>query len=532
MWQRHSSRPKLKVLITTLLLQVLAVSSSSTSTSTSVRGLEEDKFADLNSLIAGVGVELPSIEVSQDLGGFVGEVTLGVDELVCSNFFIGDISVSHRIRSETRITNTVDVSGLTVTCTFKWSYKASAISGDGEGSIVTNQNALREIVATTSDDFSTTPPNELEHVRCTSNVNVEEINIDGIRGIFKDAITNFFSDILGVAISNALCDEAESTIPTLNPHLVGVSELIKNYTLSEVDIDTTDTKTSSTLDDAADLVDLTDMEMIFDDPIMSALFKASKTLNKVFSPDKKGSDQPSEDLVVNLWLRESMLDKNGYVTKSPTDLKLRGDGTVYKNGHELSGLLIELEDVRFGGMDSVTNINPFQISGPQTIQTSVSWDSLALNFQMSMGIYLQRMDKEYNILQKPFEINMELQNVQTTVELQTALNKTKYEELTLQADSLIGTDILFPCVLSTAAYDGLFNVTEFTLESGDYQPPTITGLDSDGMLDIASSITDSFHSMYGDSMQQDIEVFIARDGRELLKKLVRDYMAENINCPV
>ena len=92
--------------------------------------------------------------------------------------------------------------------------------------------------------------------------------------------------------------------------------------------------------------------------------------------------------------------------------------------------------------------------------------------------------------------------------------------------------MLFPCILSTAAYDGLFNVTEFTLESGDYQPPTISGLDSDGMLDIASSITDSFHSMYGDSMQQDIEVFIARDGRELLKKLVRDYMAENINCPV
>lgn len=473
----------------------------------------QEKFSEINSLLTGVTMSFPPLQFSRNLGSLVGNVLLKIDDLVCYDFHVGNIIFSHSVESRTLISNIFNISGITTNCDFLWSYDYGP-KGNGIGGIKTEQNELKEVIVVVSDDFDSFPPKDSFHLSCAAIVNVKSINIQGITGLFSGVITAFFSDLVENSIRNALCDEVEQIIPALTPFIIRASDAVNEYAFGEIP----GTQESSFLDDVG-LINLMDADFVNNDPIINSLFNISGSLELV-TADPENS--PSFDLGINIWLREHILNPNGFVSLTPSELGLPSQGVILHEATTIYTITTQVKQVDISGIDSITRIDPIIIAGPQTIETGISWNSLMVNMHFTVEARLRRSDQAFNKLNQNFNFHMELRNVETSISLSTALDEKKFDNLRLELGSILGTEDFFPCVLSTTRE--VINVMEFHLKNSEYQKPFVSGFDSDEVLEVASSATRALHSMYGETMEKATTVFFAKDGLQLLNKILRDYM--------
>ena len=94
-------------------------------------------FSTLNDIFSEITLVLPDSSISSN------GLDLTISELTCSELSVQDIQVSHTSLSDTTKRISVNIIGLAVTCSFRWSYKWTIFNGSGGQRMQRDEFSLR-----------------------------------------------------------------------------------------------------------------------------------------------------------------------------------------------------------------------------------------------------------------------------------------------------------------------------------------------------------------------------------------------------
>ena len=478
-------------------------------------------FDNLNELLAFISVDLPPIQVNRILGGFLGTITLKVEDQTCTNFYVDSIKSDYTVQTSTRILTSISASGFAAKCDFKWSFDYG-VTGSGEGSVTINDSSFREVIAVESDNFNLRPPKSVSQASCTSDMKIDNVDIRGLTGAnaLKDTIDDLFASVLEDEVKDILCPRIVQMIPTVESVFTELSNTLDSYAYDktpEIALDPLSGQNSLVVPEDMNLVDLTDIQVVNNDPIINAAYR---TLNEFDS-------FALVDHPLNSMIRDSILDSNGLITYTPEQLNLPYDGYIFKRANKYAYMAINIETVEINGFDSITKFSKFEIISPQTLRADVNWAFLEFKVSLQADVWGSPASNAHQMIEK-FDVTFEIENIETTIAILSALDGKKLEKLNV--DSVVNSEFLFPCVLSTKE---VFDVTELQLKSLQHQNPTAQGFSSAGNGELFSSIMDALYTIYGQSIYWATPHFFATHVQDLLRKILLDYVndSSNLKCP-
>lgn len=165
----------LRFLITVLLSITAAAASSSLSHSNTERdGLIASKHIDIatalnsrqlrigdfdefNELFKDASIELPGPFSTEDRVAFI-PLNVNIYNVRCYGVNIGDMSISHKLKSQQDIEVSINVLQLDLDCEMNYDYKWGAARGDGRLKVQTDDSSASTSINFFSDDFNTKPP--------------------------------------------------------------------------------------------------------------------------------------------------------------------------------------------------------------------------------------------------------------------------------------------------------------------------------------------------------------------------------------
>jgi hypothetical protein len=163
-------------------------------------------FSTLNSIFSEVTLVLPDSSLSSN------GLDLTISELTCSDLSVQDIQLGHNSLSDTTKRIFINISGLEITCNYRWSYKWTIFSGSGFGVALLDPSSFASInFDFVSEDFEQYPPKDVNIDDCKSEVQIGDLNFDGDGLGFISSILNLFEGMLRDRIEGevdmAVCTE-------------------------------------------------------------------------------------------------------------------------------------------------------------------------------------------------------------------------------------------------------------------------------------------------------------------------------------
>jgi hypothetical protein len=131
-------------------------------------------FTALNTLLNQIQLNLPDATVSSN------GLDIVISELSCTNLSIDNIQIQHSILSNTIQQVTVEVSGVQITCDFRWGYKWTIFSGSGSGEAILDASSGISIsIDFISEDYEKKPPVDASLSGCNSNIQIADLSFSG-----------------------------------------------------------------------------------------------------------------------------------------------------------------------------------------------------------------------------------------------------------------------------------------------------------------------------------------------------------------
>ena len=101
-------------------------------------------------------------------------------------------------------------------------------------------------------------------------------------------------------------------------------------------------------------------------------------------PDQGGPTGTGRDLGINVLMRDSFLDKNRALVVNVSSLPI--DAVLFHGHDRLTETTITPQRVKILGLDTLTLFDPLDRIGSYTLQSELAWQTLALQFDVSVEI--------------------------------------------------------------------------------------------------------------------------------------------------
>lgn len=193
---------------------------------------------------------------------------------------------------------------------------------------------------------------------------------------------------------------------------------------------------------------------------------------------------------------EGLLGDDG-VLEIDTDFKFERDN-----------ILLAVDLVRVKGLDSFTLFDVFVPIGPQTLSSSVEFDTLELEMVLSASI------PKSTIPPQAITAKFAFQNVSADVALFAAFDLDKIGNLKI--GSLLETRSLIKCILSAAH---LFDIPQLKVSLGSFSNPTVDGLFPDTAPSAKLSI-DTVFNRFRSEIEEAIPIIFDGVGKQMIARLL------------
>lgn len=220
------------------------------------------------------------------------------------------------------------------------------------------------------------------------------------------------------------------------------------------------------------------------------------------------------DLRVNSLLRTSLLDETGRISFRLDEVSA---GAL--------GLEFGFSKLNILGLDTITQINLMNAVAPQTMQNTLKWKSLGLQFVMS----LKNTSNDGNgggsrrDLQDSQDVMVTLQLADVQVSLATFLAMDLDRLGSLELKSVLKISNILPCLLS-AAHEA--NITEFDVSVGSIESFTIEGFQSNTIIAAAGESTRLLLNNYAVKIVSSIPAIFDSTFRTVLNHWMQYHMGD------
>lgn len=175
--ERHSvffEVPNISQLKAALYNHLAATTATAAPLSHDGRRLSSSNFAALNQLLSQITLKLPDATVNSN------GLEISISQLTCRNLSINNLTINHKIMSSTNQRVGIQISGVQITCEFRWGYRWTIFNGAGDGSAILNPDSGASIsMDFISKDYSMSPPYDVTMGNCGSNIQIKDMTFVG-----------------------------------------------------------------------------------------------------------------------------------------------------------------------------------------------------------------------------------------------------------------------------------------------------------------------------------------------------------------
>ena len=138
------------------------------------RRLSSSNLAALNQLLSQITLKLPDATVNSN------GLEISISQLTCRNLSINNLTINHNIISSTNQRVGIQISGVQITCEFRWGYRWTIFNGAGDGSAILDPGSGASIsMDFISKDYSMSPPYDVTVGNCGSNIQIKDMTFVG-----------------------------------------------------------------------------------------------------------------------------------------------------------------------------------------------------------------------------------------------------------------------------------------------------------------------------------------------------------------
>lgn len=226
--------------------------------------------------------------------------------------------------------------------------------------------------------------------------------------------------------------------------------------------------------------------------VQSFLDEADQMLGEMVTDPNNPNTQ---DLSVNIWLRDYLLDSNGMFSLDPEEWGI--SSTVFETHNKVFAVEINLNSFKIKGLDTLKVFNPLDRIGNFTIQNQMAWEQLSMEIELVADFQTSTLPDSLLLSSSPVEgretvtLSMDMKDVQVSVAALLALLE---EEIgNTEIGSLLRLEYVLPCLANTVAK---IAVTGLSVSLGSLSDPVFSGIGSPGVSRLVSSVVQATFAMY------------------------------------
>jgi hypothetical protein len=483
-------------------------------------------FDKINEIFENAYLVLPGEFPISDRFGFL-TLNMLVRNVKCFDIYVGDVAISHQRPNDQNTEVLLEISHVSLRCEMDYQYTYGFFRGDGLLDLTATNGAVSTTLNFASADFNSEPPISSSNAGCVANVEITNMDVQGdflsevivlvegpIKNIIEEQLEGFACEELGDLDTNSLDEDIlEPIVEAMAPFQNELREDEVNPLFLE-----------QTLELPSDFValDLQDQE----NPSHEFL---SQTLGRLTDSLMEETDG---NLTINDFLRSSLLEEDGSLTLSPTQLGL--NDTIYESHNNITELSATLNHIKVFGLDSFTRFNPFLAVGNYTLRNEFSWKRLVVEFDISLDIKPSSLD--YAILRdstsqgitERISIDISIENIDVVASLLLVIEENAFASLTL--GPLLRSDNLLPCFfvfLRSAQLSGL-EVNSNLISKLEYN---VESEGASGVGRIAQEALDAVYSMYEGELQNSTTAIFQRGIRDSLNEAIDAFLLNATDAP-
>ena len=185
----------------------------------------------------------------------------------------------------------------------------------------------------------------------------------------------------------------------------------------------------------------------------------------------------TEDFRANALIREFLLDDDGI-------LYLPFDNIHF----EVAGIDVQLQEARIVGLDSIVELDAFNITGPQTLQYYLSLRSLDMVLKLQV-----RSDQVF----RNMSLFLSFDDIVADLSMVLAIDLDKLGIMELR--SLLKTSNIIPCLIQGAAHEVF--ISNLHVSIGKMDEPVFDGITSPSLRHAITSVEKSLFSKYTEDIR-------------------------------
>jgi hypothetical protein len=486
------------------------------------RKLALGDFAELNALVYNAEIRLPDASLSRD------RLDLDIYSVKCANFQVGDVIVSSRKTSLSRVEVTLEIRQLDMVCQARYRYDGMLFGGRGDVELYSYANEVTTLTFVSSPNYNTVAPNSLQVQNCRPKVNVQDIDFKGgILSLVLNRVEFLLRDYLEKFAEERICTELNAFMER-EGFLQFAKETLDLYDPSKfLEFDPLLSERQMQVPTDTKLLNLQEKDTAFGRWVHMALEEGVNYMNAQVPIDGNGRT----DMQANILLRKYFLNHDGSLTIDFSNLP---NGNIIYQGHDtFTDTSIKVNTVKLLGLDTLTKFDPLKDVGLRTLQNDISWDYLSFEVDAYIIIYPSTLPNSVIVNPKNIprvveraKINFGIDKLDAVASFLMAVDEDKLEAL--KFGSLLEKENILNCLLSTVFQ---MELSTFVVEAIDIQPPTLNGFVSRGMDRVVSEAVDTAFLMYERLMLQSAPAFFQTNIRDLLNERFREFLANGFICP-
>ncbi|GAX20731.1 hypothetical protein FisN_7Hh041 [Fistulifera solaris] len=508
-------------------LRWLSYDESSSFLNAMQRYLEIGDFQSINDGLSGVQLVVPDPEPITTTLLFT--LTVEVTNLVCEQINIGDLQSNYNA-TNTEMNFAIELYPFAMTCTGNYAYNYGAfIANSGTLTATISESRIQLGLGFTSPDFATTPPNATQVAQCAASLQIEQMSFSGdlentIANLFREGV----EDLVSNGAQTALCEDASTAFSFLDDMIVKLNDVIGNLTepITEEQLDPlrNERNLDVPIDRRTTLIQLMEGGGTISKTVQSLLDEADQMLGEmVTDPNNLGT----QDLAVNVWLRDYLLDANGMFALNLAELGI--SSSVFKTHNKIFAVDIDLNSFKIKGLDTLKVFNPLDRIGNYTIQNEMAWEKLSLEIELVADFQTSTLPDTLLLSTIPVKgretvtLSMDMQDVQ--VSLAALLALLEEEVGNTEIGSLLRLNYILPCMANSVAE---LAISGLGVSLGSLSDPVFSGIGSPGVSRLLSSVIQATFAMYKPLMLKSIPGAFQGPIRRMINK---NYIEKNLADP-
>ena len=510
-------------------------------------------FDELNSLFKEIQFKLPD---AQFKASSARNLVMTIQETICFNLHIDDIFFFTHINSNqtnhgNNMTNTIEVKGLSIDCSFQWQMSSSK----GRGLINSSGNSIEtKISIGLEDGVNRNFPSQIELNFCTATIDITDIDFQG-RGLFGFiliALEGAIKKKIESEIKKMACEQFEQLVSSeITSKVDLINRFIEKYSNNNADSAVIQHRVIENLTDSRlssqtyfnqnnganeEIIDFMSPESTIEKLLKNILDMFSKFLSSNLDISDIDNNDRDETLLgihnlgVNKFFKDIILDSNGQFSMNFNKFRYQDKKIphLYDGEDILTHTTITITAICISGLDTIKYINPLEMLESQTFQTNISWSSIEINLRLmidmrpssnSESIIVGKNGEAPKNQTEHIELKMAINNIEASIAMFVALNENVINEAELFA--LTDFHRILPCILSSIH---AVNITELKATAYDITHPVLSGFISSGLDKIFSSISETFVLMYEPLFLQIVPNLIMTAGREYFNEFLLQHL--------